>query len=93
MVLYAGAGVLSLGNGLMWSSILAILSKSTNEKYQGTLQGIASSSGSVASIIGLVVGGLLYELIGSGIFLISMSIILLVFLMSFKLQFGKSQVA
>ena len=93
MLLYAGAAVLSLGNGLMWSSILAILSKSTDEKYQGTLQGIASSSGSVASIIGLVVGGLLYELIGTGIFVISMSIILLVFLMSFKLQFGKYQVA
>jgi MFS transporter, DHA1 family, tetracycline resistance protein len=92
MLLYAGAAVLSIGNGLMWSSILAILSKSTDEKYQGTLQGIASSSGSVASIIGLVVGGLLYEIIGSGIFLISMSIILLVFLMSFKLQFGKNQV-
>ena len=53
--------------------------------YQGVIQGVASSFGSLASIIGLIIGGLLYNLIGGYTFLISAGIIFVVFIMSFKL--------
>jgi MFS family permease len=92
LMIYLGAASLALGNGLMWSSILSILSKAAAEKYQGAIQGFASSSGSMASIIGLVAGGLLYEQLGATIFLVSSVIIFVVFLMSIGLlSFGKEK--
>jgi MFS family permease len=44
-MLYAGAALLALGNGLMWPSLLSILSKSVEERFQGTIQGFSSSLG------------------------------------------------
>jgi MFS family permease len=84
-MLYAGAALLALGNGLMWSSVLSILSKASEDKYQGTIQGFASSSGSMASIFGLIIGGILYEKFGGEVFILSAVIIFVVFVMSFKL--------
>jgi len=75
-------------NGLMWSSVLSIISKTADKKYQGTIQGFASSAGSMASIIGLIAGGLLYEQIGGEIFILSAVIIFIVFLMSIKFLFN-----
>ncbi|UCH65947.1 MAG: MFS transporter [Ignavibacterium sp.] len=83
-MLYIGGALLSLGNGLMWSSILSILSKASEEKYQGTIQGFAGSAGSLASIIGLIIGGLIYEQVGNEIFILSAIIIFIVFFMGFK---------
>jgi MFS family permease len=84
-MLYIGGALLSLGNGLMWSSILSLLSQASEQKYQGTIQGFAGSAGSLASIIGLIIGGLIYEQVGNEIFLLSTLIILIVFVMGFKL--------
>ena len=70
-LLYAGAALLALGNGLMWPSLLAILSRSTSTDVQGAVQGLASSGGAVASIIGLLLGGLLFGFLGSGVFLLA----------------------
>ena len=81
-MIYAAAALLALGNGLMWSSMLSILSKVTAEKYQGTVQGVASSCGSLASIIGLIIGGILYGILGVEIFVLSAAIIFIVFFMS-----------
>ena len=83
--IYGAAVLFAVGNGLMWSSFLSILSKTAGNAYQGFIQGIASSFGSLASIVGLIIGGLLYSLIGGFTFLISAGIIFLVFIMSFKL--------
>ena len=83
-MIYIGGALLSLGNGLMWSSILSILSKASEEKYQGTIQGFAGSAGSLASIIGLIIGGLIYEQAGNDIFILSSIIIFIVFVMGFK---------
>jgi MFS transporter, DHA1 family, tetracycline resistance protein len=69
--LYGGAALLALGNGLMWPSLLAILSQATPPDVQGAVQGLASSGGAVASIAGLLLGGLLYSVAGSGIFVIA----------------------
>lgn len=83
--IYGAAVLFAVGNGLMWPSFLSILSKTADNAYQGFIQGIASSFGSLASIVGLIIGGLLYSLIGGFSFLISAGIIFVVFIMSFKL--------
>ncbi|MEJ2196815.1 MAG: MFS transporter, partial [Ignavibacteriaceae bacterium] len=89
-IFYIGGTLLSLGNGLMWSSILSILSKASEEKYQGTIQGFAGSAGSLASIIGLIIGGILYEQLGNEIFILStvvlfISCIMVMGLLKFKM--------
>jgi hypothetical protein len=68
---------------------MSILSKRAGYVYQGAIQGVASSFGSLASIIGLTIGGLLYNLIGGTTFLISAGIIFAVFIMSFRLLKSK----
>jgi len=83
--IYFGSVLLALGNGLMWPSLLSIISKSTDQNYQGRIQGIASSCGSLASIIGLLVGGIFYEQLGANIFLFTAIVIFIVFLISSKL--------
>lgn len=50
----------ALGNGIMWPSVLSLLSKIAGD-YQGTVQGFANSTGSLASIFGLLLGGFLYN--------------------------------
>lgn len=74
-LLYAGAGLFSLGNGLMWPSFLSLLSNAAGDRFQGEVQGLGSSVGSFASIVGLVTGGILYELVQSGTFLGSSALI------------------
>ena len=83
--IYVAAVLFAIGNGLMWPSFLSILSKTAGNAYQGFIQGVASSFGSLASIVGLIIGGLLFSLIGGYTFLISAGIIFIVFIMSFKL--------
>ncbi|MGN6346819.1 MAG: MFS transporter [Candidatus Nitrosocosmicus sp.] len=82
---YVAAILFALGNGLMWPSFMSILSRRAGTDNQGVVQGVASSFGSIASIIGLIMGGLLYNTIGSTTFLISAAVIFLVFIMSFQL--------
>ena len=77
-VLYAGAALFSLGNGLMWPSFMALLANAAGERFQGAVQGIGSSVGSLASIVGLIVGGVLYETLGRGTFVGSTVLIYLV---------------
>jgi MFS family permease len=69
--IYAGAALLALGNGLMWPSLMAILSRATAPDVQGAVQGLASSGGAIASIVGLVAGGLLYGAMGARVFVLS----------------------
>jgi MFS transporter, DHA1 family, tetracycline resistance protein len=75
----------AVGNGLMWPSFMSILSKRAGTIHQGAVQGIAGSFGGVASIIGLIAGGVLYNLTGAATFLVSAAIIFSVFVMSFRL--------
>lgn len=71
VVIYGATACVALGNGLMWPSLLSLISKSAEGSTQGAVQGFASSSAAVASIAGLLLGGMLYEQIGGQIFLIS----------------------
>jgi DHA1 family tetracycline resistance protein-like MFS transporter len=84
-LIFGGVLFFSVGNGIMWPSFLSILSKAAGDKYQGAVQGYASSAGSLASIIGLVAGGVVYGLVGVQTFLISGILILVIFVLSFKL--------
>ncbi|HUU49060.1 MAG TPA: MFS transporter [Nitrosopumilaceae archaeon] len=85
ILLYGAAVLFAVGNGLMWPSVLSILSKCAGNDHQGAVQGIASSFGSLASIIGLIAGGILYGFFQETIFFISAGIIFIVFIMSFKI--------
>jgi MFS transporter, DHA1 family, tetracycline resistance protein len=66
--LYVGAAVLALGNGLMWPSLLALLSDAAGTEAQGAVQGLAGTGNALASITGLVVGGLLFQRLGPAVF-------------------------
>jgi MFS transporter, DHA1 family, tetracycline resistance protein len=84
-LIYGAAILFAVGNGLMWPSVVSILSKRAGTTHQGAVQGIASSFASLASIIGLTAGGLLYNLFGKTTFLISAGVIFTVFILSFRL--------
>jgi len=77
-LIYAGAVLIASGNGLMWPTFMSVLSKSAGKRLQGAVQGFASSAGAVASILGLIGGGVAYVRFGASIFLIAAAVILLV---------------
>jgi MFS family permease len=75
-VIYVAAVLFAIGNGIMWPSVLSLLSKLAGNENQGAVQGIAGSAGGLASILGLVAGGLLFEATGASTFLVSAALIL-----------------
>jgi len=85
LLIYTAAILFAIGNGLMWPSLLSILAKKAGTVHQGAVQGVASSFASLASIIGLTIGGVLYSAIGATTFLISAGVIFTVFIISFRL--------
>jgi MFS transporter, DHA1 family, tetracycline resistance protein len=86
IVSVGGAVVLfAVGNGLMWPSFMSILSRRAGSKLQGAVQGVAGSFGGLASILGLILGGFLYNSIGGFTFLVSAGVILVIFILSFRL--------
>lgn len=69
--IYAGALLFALGNGLMWPSVVSLVAKIAGDRLQGTVQGMAGSAGSLASIVGLVLGGVAFGALGAGTFVVS----------------------
>ena len=65
---FVGAVLFAVGNGLAWPTFQARLADAALPEDQGAVQGAATSAGSLASILGLVVGGLLYPSLGVGLF-------------------------
>jgi DHA1 family tetracycline resistance protein-like MFS transporter len=82
---YCAVVLFAVGNGLMWPSYMSILSKRAGTVLQGSVQGVAGSFGGLASIVGLTMGGFLYNLVGGDTFLVSAGVIFTVFILSFKL--------
>lgn len=69
-ILYLANTLLSIGNGLMWPSFLSILSRTGLKSLQGVIQGYGTSMGSIASMTGLITGGILFEKIGTFVFIV-----------------------
>ena len=67
---YVGAALFALGNGLSWPTFQARVAEVAGDA-QGTIQGAATSASSLASISGLVVGGVLYPVLQSGLFYVA----------------------
>jgi MFS transporter, DHA1 family, tetracycline resistance protein len=74
-LIYFGTALLAVGNGLMWPSLLAILSRTTDKSAQGAVQGLASSIGAFASIAGQLIGGALYHFLAGRAFLLSTGLV------------------
>ncbi len=81
---YAGAVFFALGNGLMWPSLMSVLSKLAGNENQGVVQGVSTSVMSLASIAGLLSGGFLYGLFAEYTFIIAAVFIYIVFIMSIR---------
>jgi MFS family permease len=75
-VIYLAATLIALGNGLMWPSVMAMLSNAAGDMHQGAVQGAGGSIGAIASIIGLIAGGLLYNWLGAWVFVLAAFVIL-----------------
>ena len=84
--IYGGVALLALGNGLMWPSVVSLLSRAAGRRYQGAVQGLAGSAGAIASILGLLVGGVLYTKLESEAFALSSLTIFAVFLLALRLR-------
>jgi MFS family permease len=80
--IYLSAALIAVGNWLMWPTFMSALSKSAGTRLQGAVQGFAASAGAVASIVGLVAGGIAYVRLEASIFLIAAAIKLLVAVIS-----------
>lgn len=85
LLAYLAAVLFALGNGIMWPSFLALLARLAGEERQGVIQGLGNSFGSLASIIGLILAGSLYDIILGKTFLVAAMIIFFVFLLSLYL--------
>jgi MFS family permease len=81
---FAGAILLALGNGLMWASVVALLSKAAGEN-QGAVQGLAGSIGATASVLGLTLGGIMYTHLSGWLFVLSAGLIFVVVILSLRL--------
>lgn len=84
-MLYTALVFFSVGNGIMWPSFMSILSACAGTENQGAVQGFASSMGSLASILGLLIGGVIYGIIGGGMFIIPAGLMVLLFFACFRL--------
>ncbi|KAA3614203.1 MAG: MFS transporter [Calditrichaeota bacterium] len=84
-ITYFAVILFSLGNGLMWPSVQAFLSKITPAEHQGVVQGFAGSFGSLAGVIGLIAGGFFYSSLSTDVFIFSAVIIYFVAIMAIRL--------
>lgn len=81
LIIYLANTLLSIGNGLMWPSFMALLSRTGNASMQGAIQGYGNSMGSIASMFGLILGGILFESLSTTVFVIGGVIFLLITLL------------
>lgn len=91
IALYIANVLLSVGNGLMWPSFMGVLASKGDKTNQGTIQGYGTSMGSVASMIGLVAGGLLFQSIETLVFTIGGIIFMIMLVLSFNSAFKSNE--
>ena len=73
----------------MWPSFLALLSRVGNKNVQGAIQGYGTSMGSIASMLGLVTGGILFEKLTTLVFIGGSIIFLLIAILLASKQLKK----
>ena len=66
--MYAATALFAIGNGIMWPSVSSFLSSLASAPTQGTVQGFAGSVSSLASIVGLLIGGAIFTSLEGGVF-------------------------
>jgi MFS family permease len=91
VLVYTAAILFAVGNGIMWPSFLSLLGQIGEASDQGYIQGISSSAGSLASILGLVIGGVLYSLFASTSFVIAATVFIVVFVLALLLPSGPTE--
>jgi DHA1 family tetracycline resistance protein-like MFS transporter len=80
------AGALyGVGNGLMWPAYLTLFSEAGPASLQGTIQGVGSSVGSGAAIVGTLGGGVLYTNVGARAFFVPAAILAVTALLCLRL--------
>ena len=87
--IYVALGLMAVGNGVMWPSVLSLLSRAAGTIYQGAVQGIAGSLGAVASVIGLILGGMLFATFGPKVFWVSAAVTFMVALVGVTSSGGR----
>lgn len=75
---FIGAVLFAVGNGLAWPTFQARLANAVRPEDQGAVQGAATSAGALASIFGLIVGGILYPWLGVWLFIAGAVLFMLV---------------
>ena len=80
-IAYLGAALFALGNGIAWPTFQARVAEAAGE-HQGAVQGLSTSSASLASIIGLVGGGALYPILKGNLFLVGAAMFTVVVLLT-----------
>jgi len=86
ILLYIAITLFAGGNGIMLPSFLSILAKIGGHEHQGVIQGYASSTGSFASIIGLISGGFIYSFFGTMIFILPAILMVVIGGLSFRFK-------
>jgi DHA1 family tetracycline resistance protein-like MFS transporter len=69
----------------MWPPLLAVIANVAGREHQGAVQGLAGSAGGAASMLGLLLGGILYESVGSATFFVAATTILACAIMSLRI--------
>lgn len=85
VLVFTAAGLFAVGNGIMWPPIVAVVSKVAEARLQGAVQGLAGSAGSLASVVGLIAGGIAYATLGAATFFISAGLAYLAFVLACRL--------
>lgn len=81
ILIYLANTIFSIGNGIMWPSFLALLSSTGTKQNQGAIQGYGNSMGSIASMLGLILGGMLFESISTMVFVTGALVFLVITLL------------
>ena len=92
-VLYLASFLFAVGNGVMWPSLISLTSSVAGQGLQGAIQGLAGSAGSLASIGGLVLGGIAYTWIGPWTFQIPAVLIAIAALLALPMAKASAVVA
>jgi MFS family permease len=80
-VTYLGAVLFAIGNGLSWPTFQTRVAEIAGER-QGVVQGAVTSASSLASVIGLLTGALVYPTLGGSLFFVAAGMFVLMMVLT-----------